>query len=250
MRWLASIILAAWAQQSIRDSAIHFFVPSVAYHGIFPLADLSQRFGYSSAIGGEVAYKMRSGLYFAVQGAGLIGDKIVESGFLEGLYLPSFQQAGLLAFIDENGKVFTPNLRQRGWTANLRIGYIISHLRLPKHNPNCGLYVEAGGGYLSHRILIDKARSERLPLLEGEYLKGLDRLTGGWGLVESIGYRFFSNNGLINFFVAAETGQYFTQSLRGYLYDKGVKDDDRRRDWWWGFRVGWSLPLYEKAPLE
>lgn len=250
MRWLAGLLSLVWAQQSIRDSAIRFLLPSVAYHGMFPMADLARRFGYSSAIGGEVGYKMRPGIYIALQGAGLIGDKIVEPGFLEGLYLPSFQQAGLLAFIDENGKVFTPALRQRGWTANLRLGYILSRLRLPGQNPNCGPYVEVGGGYLSHRILIDKARSERLPLLEGEYLKGLDRLTGGWGLTQSVGYRFFSNNGLINFFVAVEAGQYFTRSLRGYLYDRRERDTERRRDLWWGFRVGWSLPLYEKAPVE
>ncbi|MCS7298331.1 MAG: hypothetical protein NZ611_09000, partial [Bacteroidia bacterium] len=122
--------------------------------------------------------------------------------------------------------------------------------RLPKQNPNCGPYIEIGVGYLSHRILIDKARSERLPLLEGEYLKGLDRLTGGWGLTQSFGYRFFSNNGLINFLLGIEAGQYFTRSLRGYLYDRGMRDRARRRDFWGGVRVGWSLPLYEKAPAE
>ncbi|MCX7764305.1 MAG: hypothetical protein N2253_05380 [Bacteroidia bacterium] len=250
MRWLVGLLTLSWAQQSIRDSAIHFFFPTVMYQGMFPLADMAKRFGYSSAISAEVAYKLRSGLYLALQGGGLIGDKIVEEGFLESLSLPSFRKVGLLAFIDENGKVFTPALRQRGWTANFRIGYILSAFRLPGQNPNCGPFIEVGGGYLSHRILIDKARSERLPLLEGEYLKGLDRLTGGWGIMQSIGYRFFSSNGLINFVVGLEGGQYFTRSLRGYVYDKGERDTARRRDFFWGFRVGWSLPLYEKAPLE
>ncbi|MDW8015749.1 MAG: hypothetical protein RMK19_07030 [Bacteroidia bacterium] len=250
MRWLGALPLLLWTQQSIRDSAIHFFLASVVYSGYIPQYDLAQRFGYSSVIGGEIAYKLRGGGYIALQGGGLIGDKIVEEGFLEGLYLPSFQKAGILAFVDENGKVFTPNFRQRGWLASLRIGKILSSLRLPRHNPNCGIYIELGAGYLSHRILIDKARSERLPLLEGEYLKGLDRLTGGGGFIQSIGYRFFSNNGLINFLIGAEAGQYFTRSLRGYLYDKALPDRNRRRDFWIGFRVGWSLLIYEKAQLE
>jgi hypothetical protein len=201
-------------------------------------------------IGGEVAFKTRKNLYISLQGGGLAGDRVTEPGFLEGLFLPSFQQAGILAFVDENGRVFTPNLRQRGWTATLRVGYILSFLRLPRQNPNCGLFVELGGGYLSHRILIDKARSERLPLLEGEYLKGLDRLTGGWGLTEAIGYRFYSNRGLVNFLIAVEAGQYWTRSRRGYLYDRAQRDTQQRRDFWQGIRVGWSLPLYEKAPVE
>ncbi|MCS6894955.1 MAG: hypothetical protein NZZ60_02245 [Bacteroidia bacterium] len=250
MRWLIGGLSLIWAQQSVRDSSIRFFLISVGYHGMFPQLDMAQRFGYSSTVGGEVGYKTRLGLYTVLQGGGLIGDKIVEKGFLEGLYLPSFQKAGQLAFIDESGKIFAPALRQRGWMATFRIGYIFRWLRLPWQNPNCGPYVEVGAGYLSHRILIDKARSERLPLLEGEYLKGLDRLTAGWGFIQSVGYRFFSNNGLINFVIGVELAQYFTQSLRGYVYDLGVRDDARRRDFWWGIRAGWSLPLYEKAAME
>ncbi|GIV23364.1 MAG: hypothetical protein N3A68_06875 [Bacteroidia bacterium] len=239
-----------WAQQSIRDSAIRFWVPSVVYGGYFPAADLAKRFGYSSVIGGEIGYKFRNHLLITLQGGGLVGDKVTEPKLLDSLFLPSLAAAGMLAFVDENGRIFTPNLRQRGWTALLRIGKLFPRLRFPGQNPNCGPFIEIGIGYLSHRILIDKARSERLPLLEGEYLKGLDRLTAGWGLSESIGYRFFSNRGLINFFIAVEAGQYFTRSLRGYMYDRGLRDTKRRRDFWQGFRVGWSLPLYEKSPTE
>lgn len=220
------------------------------YSGYWPAADLAKRFGYSSCISGEVGYKFRSGLYLTFQGGGLFGDKIVEPGFLQGMYIGSLEQVGVLSFMDESGRIFSISVRQRGWQAQTRIGWILRALRLPWQNPNCGPFVEIGGGYLSHRIHIDKARSDKLPLLEGEYLKGLDRLTGGWGLCQAVGYRFFSNKGLINFFIAIEAGQYYTRSLRGYLYDVGRPDRDRRRDFWYGFRIGWSLPLYEKAPLE
>lgn len=249
MRWLGISLSVLWAQQSIQDSAIHFFFLSPSYGGYFPQADLARRFGYSSVIGAEASYKFRSGVYITLQGGGLAGDRVHEEGLLEGLYLWSFYESGTVAFIDENGKIFSPTFRQRGWTASVRVGWIVSRLRLPGQNPNCGPFVEVGGGYLMHRIFIDKARSEKLPLLEGEYLKGFDRLTGGWGAVQSIGYRFFSNRGLINFFVAVEAGQYITRSLRGYMYDRGEKDTQRRQDFWVGFRVGWSVPLYEKAPL-
>ncbi|MCX7606182.1 MAG: hypothetical protein N2170_02795 [Bacteroidia bacterium] len=251
VRWtILSTLLPLWAQQSIRDSVIQFFMPSVVYGGYAPGGDLKQRFGWSSVLGGELAFKTRQNLYLALQGGGLVGDKVREPGLLQGLLLPSLASAGILAFVDENGKFFTPNFRQRGWTANLRLGWILSRWRIPGQNPNCGPFIEVGGGYLSHRILIDKARSERLPLLEGEYLKGFDRLTAGWGLTEAIGYRFFSNRGLINFFIAVEGGQYFTRSLRRYVYDRAERDERKRKDFWAGLRVGWSLPLYEKASVE
>lgn len=250
MRWLLLLLAALWAQKSIRDSVISFFAPSVAYGGYAPAQDLAQRFGWTHVLGGEVLYKTRWNLYLALQGGGLAGDQVKEPDLLRGLNLSSLEQAGLLAFVDENGRIFTPNLRQRGWIASLRVGYVVSALRLPGQNPNSGPFLEIGVGYLSHRILIDKARSERLPLLEGEYLKGLDRLTAGWGLTEAIGYRFYSSRGLINFFVAVEAAQFFTRHLRKYLYDRGTIDQRQRRDFWQGIRVGWSLPLYEKAPLE
>jgi len=250
VRWVVGLFSVLWAQKSIRDSVIGFFAPSVAYGGYAPAQDLAQRFGWTHVLGGEALYKSRWNLYIAVQGGGLAGDQVKEPHLLQGLNLTSLEQAGLWAFVDENGRIFTPNLRQRGWTASFRIGYVVSALRLPKQNPNCGPFIEVGVGYLTHRILIDKARSERLPLLEGQYLKGLDRLTAGWGLTEAIGYRFYGNRGLINFFVAVEAAQFFTRSLRGYLYDQGVRDTKQRRDFWQGIRIGWSLPLYEKAPAE
>ncbi|MCS7188840.1 MAG: hypothetical protein RMJ66_03235 [Bacteroidia bacterium] len=239
-----------WAQQSIRDSAIHFLIASVTYGSYWPSADLAHRFGWSSVVGGEIAYKFKNHLYIGLQGGGLIGDKVVEQGLLEGLYLSSLYTAGVIGFVDETGKIFTPKFQQRGWNASLRLGWILPSFRLPKQNPNCGPFVEVGIGYLSHRIHIDKARSERLPLLEGEYLKGFDRLTGGWGLSETIGYRFFSSRNLINFFIAAEMAQYFTRSLRGYIYDQAQRDSKKRKDFWHGLRIGWSLLLYEKAPPE
>lgn len=249
--WRVGLGLALmWAQQSIRDSVIAFGLLSVSYAGYFPQLDLARRFGYTGVVGGEIGYKTRVNLYFLLQGGGLIGDQVREPDFLAGLHLQSFWQTGSLAFVDENGRVFSPNLRQRGWQGSFRIGYIAQFLRLPGQNPNCGPFVELGLGYLRHRILIDKARSDRLPLLEGEYLKGLDRLSAGWGLTESLGYRFFANRGLINFFLAFEAGQFFTRSLRYYVYDQRKVEDRLRRDFWYGFRFGWSLLLYEKAPVE
>jgi len=238
------------AQQSIRDSAIAFFMPGVAYGGVFPMADLEKRFGYLNHIQAEVGYKFKRHFYVIGVGGGLVGDKVREVGLLRNYLSASLQRAGYIGMFDENGKIFAPTIRAAGWSAQLRLGKIFPSIRLPGQNPNCGPFIELGGGYLRHRISIDKARSDRAPLLEGDYLRGVDRLTGGWGLVESLGYRFFSSRLLLNFFVALEVGQFFTRSLRGYTYDTGRRDTRRRLDSWWSVRLGWMLPLYEKAPLD
>lgn len=248
-RWLVGCGLL-WAQLSIRDSAIAFGMPAVAYGGYWPGADLGQRFGYLNAVQLEGAYKSKRHWTVAVVGLGLVGDQVREPGFLASYVSPSMQKAGYMVLFDENSKPVSPTMQAAGWGLQLRVGKLFPKARLPRHNPNCGPFVEVGAGYLRHRISLNKARSERLPLLEGDYLKGIDRLTAGWGLTEAVGYRFFSNTLLLNFYVALEAGQFFTKSLRGYQYDIGTQDRAARRDFWVGFRVGWVLPLYEKAPLD
>ncbi len=238
------------AQQSIRDSAIAFFMPGVSYGATFPMADLAQRFGYLNHIQAEVGYKLKRHFYIAALGGGLVGDKVREPGLLSNYLSGTLGQAGYVGMFDENGKVFAPTIRAAGWSAQLRFGKVFPAFRLTGQNPNCGPFLEVGGGYLRHRISIDKARSDRAPLLEGDYLRGVDRLTGGWGLVESIGYRFFSNRLLLNFFIALEAGQFLTRSLRGHTYDTGQRDTKRRLDSWVSLRLGWMIPLYEKAPLD
>jgi len=251
MRWALNFLFSLlWAQQSIRDSAIAFFMPAISYAGVFPMMDLAERFGYLSHIQAEAGYKFKSHFYLVGAGGGLVGDQVREAGLLSNYLSASLQSAGYIGMFDENGKVFAPTIRAAGWSAQLKVGKIFPALRLPGQNPNCGPFIEVGGGYLRHRISIDKARSDRAPLLEGDYLKGVDRLTGGWGLIESIGYRFFSNRLLLNFFIAVEAGQFFTRSLRGWTYDTGQKDTRKRSDNWLSVRLGWMLPLYEKAPLD
>jgi hypothetical protein len=249
-RVLWGLMALTWAQLSIRDSAIAFFMPAVAYSGLFPRADLASRFGYLMVIQGEVGYKLRSHWYFILIGGGLIGDKVREAGLLTNYFSNSLSQSGYTGLFDENGRPFAPVIQAAGLTGQMRVGKIFPALRLPGQNPNCGPFVEFGAGYLRHRIDIDKARSDRAPILEGDYLRGVDRLTAGWGLTQSIGYRFFSSRLLLNFYVAVEAGQFFTRSLRGYVYDLGRPDTKQRLDAWMAFRGGWVLPLYEKAPLD
>lgn len=152
--------------------------------------------------------------------------------------------------LDENGAIFYPRLGGRGLQIGARVGYILPLIKVLRPNPNSGFFVEVGGEFLRHRLLIDVAKSTSAPYLKGEYLKGYDRLTHGWGVGGSIGYRFWGNVPWLNFYVAVDYLYTYARSLRGYNYDLKQAEKDLRRDGAVGFRVGWCLPLFPRASSE
>jgi hypothetical protein len=84
--------------------------------------------------------------------------------------------------------------------------------------------------------------------LDNNYKKGYDRLTNGLGLLGSVGYRFFGNKRLVNFYLALDMSANFTAERRDYNFDLLGKNDQQRTDILTGFRAGWTLPLYPSAP--
>ena len=85
-------------------------------------------------------------------------------------------------------------------------------------------------------------------ILEGEFVKGFDKLTNGLMIQECIGYQHMANNRRINYFVGLEFMQAFTESRRDINFDLGRKDDQKRFDMLLGLKVGWSLLIYRSAP--
>ena len=109
-------------------------------------------------------------------------------------------------------------------------------------NDNSGLSLQCGVGLLQHNIRLETRQNE-VPALEGEYLKGYDRLSNGFTLHQLIGYQFYGNNRLVNFFIGIEGFQAFTQSRRDFNFDLMAKDETKRSDSLYGVKVKWSLPL-------
>ncbi|MGQ9864321.1 MAG: hypothetical protein ACUVRD_07585 [Bacteroidia bacterium] len=238
-----------WAQMSIRDSVIWLFNTGVGYGGYFPLGDLGARFGYLSQVQGEIAYKNKKNLYFLLRGGALWAEKVRED-VVGKFILPSLQRGGTLGMLDENGNIFYPRLEGRGFQIGARVGYLLPIIKILRPNPNSGFFVEVGGEFLRHRLLIDVAKSTLAPYLKGEYLKGYDRLTQGWGIGASMGYRFWGNVPWLNFYVAVEYIHTYARSLRGYNYDLRQAENFLRRDAAIGFRAGWCLPLFPRASSE
>lgn len=235
---LLAALLPVRAQQSLPDSSIALTLLEITYQGSLPGGDFGERFGYTSQMGLGVAYKFRSQWYVGGHFHLLFGGGVKEDSMLRYLTTP----ADLL--INEEGLLSAYALRQWGGTASLRFGRQFPVAFSP--NPNSGLYLEVGFGAIAHRITPDAIEGP-VPAIEGDYRKGYDRLTFGWGLTESVGYRYFGNKGYVNFSIGLDFGQYFTQGQRSVQFDSGLPYDASRREFLYGFHVSWIFPLYERA---
>lgn len=229
----------SFGQSEIKDSAILITSVRASYSPLFPGGDMAKRFGWSSSMGLGVDVKTKKSILFGIHGAYFFGNKVKE----DVLTILRNDEGNI---IDQNGAYAKVLLYERGFTVNLNAGYLF---RVLSPNPNSGIMVMAGGGFIQHKIRIEH-NINKVPALEGDYKKGYDRLTNGLCINEFVGYQFLSNNRLLNFFAGFEFYQGFTKSRRDWNIDEVRKDDSKRVDLLTGFRVGWILPLYRRAPKD
>ena len=117
-------------------------------------------------------------------------------------------------------------------------------------NPNSGIIIKAGVGYIQHWIRIRINEDKTIPSFEGDYAKGYDRLSSGLAISEFIGYLYMGNTRVLNFFVGFEFMQSWTTNRREVNFDTGMKDDGNRFDALNGFKIGWIIPIYKRTPKE
>lgn len=227
-------------QGSIRDSSIAMHIVSIGYTIQLPAGDMADRFGISSMIGGSYSYKLKNKWIFSLNGGFIFANEVKEDTILNNIA----NDDGLI--LGNDGTYATINLFERGMHFSLTAGKLFS---FKKPNPNSGILVQVGPSFLQHKIRIETSGTE-VPQLNDEYKKGYDRLTNGIGLNESITYIYFGNKYLINFYFGFDFIQSFTQNRRDYNFDTMSKDHKKRVDLLFGFRVGWMLPFYRKAPQK
>ena len=125
---------------------------------------------------------------------------------------------------------------------NVREDVVFSKLG---NNPNSGVFITVGIGWMQHKIKLYDA-NQKIAAVNGDLKKGYDRLSGGLGFSQFIGYKYISNNRLANCYAGFEFYEARTKSLRGFNYDTGLPDTQKRFDMLVGFRFGWILPLYKR----
>ncbi|MDP5171092.1 MAG: hypothetical protein NWR72_12680 [Bacteroidia bacterium] len=227
------------AQQSIADSTTQMALLEVTYRGGIPGGDLADRFGYLSLIGIQGGVKFKNNFYLSAGLQLLFGDVVREFDVFEKI----LDSSGLL--IGDQGLLTDYRVNAAGWMLPVTVGKIFPIF--PGHNPNSGIYVEVGGQYIRHRLGFE-AYDDDVTQLTGDYRKGYDRLTAGFGMRESIGYTFFDSRGYVNFSLGFDFSQNFTRGQRSIQFDTGLPNDQKRMDLLAGIRFSWIYPIYQRSP--
>jgi hypothetical protein len=234
---LLFMTMLASAQKPRSDSAFSSGLLFANYSYQFPGADLAKRFGANSSVGFGSAFKSSKNWIFGGEINYLFGSKVKEDSIFRNLETSE----GFM--IDEGGTYAEVYLSERGWNLSAKIGKIITFGTSDK---NSGLLLSGGINFLQHKIRIENP-GKTAPQVQGDYARGYDRLTNGWGLSESVGYIFFSQRKIYNFYGGLEFTQVWTHSQRAYDFDMRAKDSKTRLDLLFGIKVGWVVPFNKRS---
>jgi hypothetical protein len=206
----------------------------------FSAADFANRFGDHVNIGFEFGRKTKSNWWFGISAQYLFGNQVRDLSIFDG-------------FTNGSGVVFTEtgvqadmSLRLRGLAATATIGKVFPIIG---PNKNCGLLVKLGLGYLEHKIYVNNT-GFYANILTDDYLKGFDRLSGGFYMQQFVGYLHLSDKKLINYYFGLEISEGFTSSIRKFNYTTGLPDNGQYFDMMIGIKAGWMLPFFKRADKE
>ncbi len=234
-------VVLATAQEkedSYKPNLISSFSAYYAYE--IPGADLSKRFGNNHKIGASFSVKTAQNWLFELDGGYFWGQNLKQEAFSifdgiktsEGTVTSRFGTPGAIL------------LNERGFTFFLKFGKIFPILQA---NDNSGPFVTLGLGFLQHKIRIDNDGNDT-PQISGDYKKGYDHLTNGFALNQFVGYRFYADNKMLNFYIGVEFTEGFTQNRRGYNYNTMSFDNKKRLDILTSFKFGFVIPISKRMP--
>jgi hypothetical protein len=126
-------------------------------------------------------------------------------------------------------------------TAN--VGYLIN---LPRDEPNSGILLSGGAGFMQHRIDII-ASQVTIPQVNGEYEKGYDQLTYGFATKQFIGYQYLVDKNRYHFRAGIEFNQGFTEGRRTWDFNANKSALGKRLDTTTALKIGIIVPVYTKA---
>lgn len=212
--------------------------PSIAIQS--PAGDFADRFGINYTAGIGFGYKTKQNWTFTLNGHFMFGNDVQNSNQI------------LKAIVTENNNILNQTgnyaqvgLLQRGFYFLGETEKIFNQLGV---NPNSGLSISVGAGFINHWIFISNAGNDSPQILD-EYGKGYDRYSGGALLKQSLGYMYLSSNRRVNFKISFELLQAFSYNYREFNYDTGMSDTEQHLDLLYGIRLNWYLPIYHK-PIE
>ena len=207
--------------------SLHF---SLGAH--LPAGDIAHRFGMNGAFGGGVEFMTDNSFFIGAEAQAIYGGNVKEDP-LAILRTPD----GYI--IGNDRAIASVALRERG----LYIGGSVGKL-FPVKGTRKGLRFSAGAGWLQHRIKLQDNRSV-LTQITGDYLKGYDRLTGGFALNQFIGWQQLGDQRRSNWLIGLELVQGLTETRRDWDFNDRKKLSGKRLDLLIGIKAAWTLPFYQ-----
>lgn len=230
----------SFAQISLRDSIVQFSILKVNYSLQVPFGDVAKRFGVNSTLGLGYEFKTKTNWFVGVSVASLFGNNVKEDSVLRNISTSN----GYVT--NEFGEYARINMSQRGMVWGVHVSKLFPVIG---PNKNSGITTTLGVGAMYHYIKI-AVSGDNAPQLRGDYLRGYDRMTGGWYLEQFVGYTHLGNNKRYNYYIGIQVVEGFTKSLRTVDYDTGTTDTSNRLDIFTGIKLGWMIPFYKRLPKE
>ena len=256
----------AQADKDIMKDPIPVAMFQVTYAFELPACDTRDLYGITHSIGGSFVYKTASNWLFTANGNFITGNKIKGdriSVFGEGITTEYGE------IIGGSGSMTELTVDQRGFLAQVEAGKLFS----VGPNPNSGIFVQGGVGYLRTRIRADYQETllNKPYQIAGDYQYGYDRMRGGPAFHFETGYLYLSDNRLLNLSIALEVTYARTRDLRKYDFrvftnpETGVMEPvgttdpndptynsqyhkPHYNDFYYGIRVTWNIPTYQRQP--
>lgn len=236
--FLVNFSFTAKAQVNVKDTTVSAFILYVSYAYQIPGGDMSEDFGHNSTIGPGLHYKtIRNWLWTAEMNFIFGSDAKHSSQIISGISTPDGHVIGT------DGMYANIRPMERGFTIFAKGGKVFPVFNI---NPNSGLFVNIGLGYIQHKIRWDVENNNVKPLFE-DYKKGYDRFTEGFALTQEFGLFLMSDSRLWNFKVNGEITESFTKTKR-YNFDTMSGNPKSRIDLFFGLKVSWMIPLHGRAP--
>ena len=237
---LALIFCLSVNSQNIKDSSIYAPIFSLNYAFQIPANTLLDRFGTNNNLGFSGGIKTKNNWTYELSTSFIFGTNVKDTTIIDHL------QNNQNWIINQFGEESVVLIQERGQVFSFKIGKIFNVIG---PNPNSGLIIKLGIGWMRHKIRIDN-ENDQIPQLSQQYLPYYDRLASGLNLYQFIGYHHMSNNRLTNFFLGLEFYQGFTKGRRDYQIDTMEPSTEKRLDILNGIRIGWIVPVFRQAPND
>jgi len=226
----------AISQRNLKDSSIFTPIYGFHYKANFAGGDLVNRFGFNNTLGGDIGFKLKNNLEFGVSGGFIFGSKFKQNEIFKGI------TTDFGSVTSQSGAPADIFYYMRGGSGHAHIGYVFTKLG---NNPNSGLWINVGAGFLMHKIRIEHNYDDIFQLV-GDYKKGYDKLTVGFSTRQFIGYLYQADYKFMNFYAGFEFIQGFTQNVRNYNFDSKGPENEMRLDMLSSFKIGWMIPIYKR----